>query len=221
MAHNRLVSRAALWIALASALMVIGASCTHRSDEASVAGASPNPSPTTVSGTSSASASATDGAVAAACSGGWKVPKTGTELATFPIQVIKEMSHHAGSFKVVELRYFVGVESPPSPDKPYLQDIERWYVKLYDPQDPAFRGRFLVERRPFGSGVAAVAPFDTHGYSSPDWQGLTYESSDLRPKQYPTLPGTWSGSTYDFVTGGDGINVPGLPPEEAGCLGGT
>jgi hypothetical protein len=131
------------------------------------------------------------------------------------------MSHHAGSFKVVEMRYFVGVESPPEPDKPYLQDIERWYVKLYDPRDPTFRGRFLVERRPFGSSVVAVAPYDTRGFNSPDWHGLTYESSDTEPKAYPDLPGTWSGVTYDFVAGGNGINLPGLPAELAGCLNGT
>ena len=131
------------------------------------------------------------------------------------------MSHHTGSFKIADMRYFVGVESPPNPDKPYLQDIERWYVKLYDPQDRAFRGRFLVERREFGSGVSAVAPFGTHGFSSPDWQGLTYEGSDGQPKEHPGLPGTWSGTTYDFVAGGNGINLPGLPADEAGCLDGT
>src|SRR5206468_2335568 len=129
------------------------------SDATEAAGGSPNPSQTTVSGSpssastsapASVSASATGEAIVSTCSGGWKVPGAGSELATFPIQVIKEMSHHAGSLKVVDMRYFVGVESPPNPDKPYLQDIERWYVKLYDPKDPAFRGRFLVERRPFG-----------------------------------------------------------------------
>jgi hypothetical protein len=205
-------------------LIAVVGSCTRRSDPSAVASGSPNPGSSAASSASTTppSASATGGAsVATTCSGGWKVPKPGTELATFPIHVIHEMSHHGGSLKIVDMRYFVGVESPPNPDEPYLQDIERWYVKLYDPQDSAFRGRFIVERRPFGSGVSAVAPFDTHGFSSPDWQGLTYESSDGQPKEVPGLPGTWSGSTYGFVAGGNGINLPGLPAEEAGCLDGT
>jgi hypothetical protein len=222
MPRNRLSLGPATWAAAAFLLAAVGA-CNNSTDGGDGtkprAEASASADPSSSSATVFAAPSATS--QPPICAGGWKVPRPGTELATFPLRVIHGMSHHVGSFKVVEMRYFVGVESPPEPDKPYLQDIERWYVKLYDPRDQAFRGRFLVERRPFGSSVVAVAPYDTRGFNSPDWHGLTYESSDTEPKAYPDLPGMWSGATYDFVSGSNGINLPGLPAELAGCLNGT
>jgi hypothetical protein len=230
MPQNRLFLPKATWAAAALVVVALGASCGSSSGDAAAAGGStPTSTPSAATSsdpapasTASASAPAGSGPPSpSTCAGGWKVPAAGSELATFPLHVIHEMSHHGGTFKVVAMRYFVGGESPPEPDKPYLQNIERWYVKLYDPVDPSFRGRFLVERRPFGSSVAAVAPFDTHGFTSPDWRGLEYESSDATPKSYPGIPGTWSGVTYDFVNGGNGINLPGLPADLAGCLDGT
>jgi hypothetical protein len=218
MPHNRLVLRAATWVPILWAVIAATVACSR--DETAVGTGTQSPGSGTTTSTA-ASPSASASSAPARCSGGWKVPQQGTELATFPIELIREMSHHAGSFKIVELRYFVGVESPPNPDKPYLKDIERWYVKLYDPRDQSFRGRFLVERRLFGSGVVAIAPFDTDGFSSPDWLGLSYEVTTSRPRELPGLPGKWSGTTYDFVAGGNGINLPGLPAEEAGCLNGT
>ncbi len=125
-----------------------------------------------------------------------------------------------GPLVVFDMRYFEGPESPPS-DKGYLAVVQRWYIKLYAADDPAFRGRFMVEARRFGRGLAAVAPFDTHGFRSPDWVGFQYESSDRQARAYPGLPGLWEGAPYDFVEGGGGIEVPGLPAEVAGCLDGT
>jgi hypothetical protein len=122
------------------------------------------------------------------------------------------------------MRMFVGPESPPSVGegaKGYLQDIRRWYIKLYAPQDLGFQGRFIVEQRVFGRGLSAVAPYDTRGFRSPAWHGFQWESAQRRAVRYPGLPGTWSGTDYDFVTGGEGLNLPGLPVAVAGCLDGT
>ena len=70
-------------------------------------------------------------------------------------------------------------------------------------------------------GVAAVAPYDTEGFSSPDWSGFQYDSAKRLRKPYPGLPGRWSGIRYDFVRGGAGLSIPGLPDEVTGCLDGT
>jgi hypothetical protein len=125
-----------------------------------------------------------------------------------------------GPLVVVDMRYFVGPESPPS-EQGYLLDVGRWYIKLYAQDDVAFQGRFLVEARRFGRGVAAVAPYDTQGWRAPDWIGFQYQSEDPTPKAYPGLPGRWSGTPYDFVRGGAGLKFPGLPAEVTGCLDGT
>ena len=133
-----------------------------------------------------------------------------------------------GDFKVIEMRYFEGPESPPS-IKGYLLTVDRWYVKAQLKGDPTFRGRWLVEERFFGSGVVAAAPFDSEGFSSPDWIGFQYEGEDapLEPRPDLGLPGRWAGRPYDFVTGRDLetgeriFDFPGLPPQVAGCLEGT
>ena len=145
-------------------------------------------------------------------------------MFTDPLGVIRRTAPVAGDFEVVDMRMFVGPESPPSVGdeaKGYLQDIRRWYIKLFVPSDLSYQGRFIVEQRVFGRGVAAVAPYDTEGYSSPDWSGFQYDSAKRLPKPYPGLPGRWSGIRYDFVRGGAGLSIPGLPDEVTGCLDGT
>ena len=122
--------------------------------------------------------------------------------------------------EVVEMRYFVGPESPPS-EQGYLKDIERWYIKLFAVDDPAYQGRFLVEQRRFGRGVVAVAPYDTRGFVSPDWSGFQWSAGDPARRAYPALPGTWQGVRYDFVNGGEGLTIPGLPDVLVGCLDGS
>jgi hypothetical protein len=134
--------------------------------------------------------------------------------------VIRRAANLAGPLVVVDMRTFVGGESPPT-DKNYLKVIRRWYVKAYDPKDLTFQGRFLVEERRFGKGLAAVAPYDTHGFASPAWVGFQYDVENPQRYRYPGLPGTWSGDAYDFVDGGGGLTFPGLPPGVAGCLDGT
>jgi hypothetical protein len=125
-----------------------------------------------------------------------------------------------GPLVIVEMRRFTGPESPPSVQG-YALVVERWYIKLYARDDIAFQGRFLVESRRFGRGLVAVAPYDTRGFRSPDWVGFQYDSSDTAGKRYPGLPGRWSGIAYDFVRGGAGLKIPGLPDEVSGCLAGT
>jgi hypothetical protein len=121
---------------------------------------------------------------------------------------------------VVDMRYFTGPESPPS-DKGYILEVERWYIKLYAENDIAFQGRFLVESRRFGRGLVALAPFDSTGFASPDWRAFQYDETDTTPRAVPSLPGMWTGIGYDFVKGGEGLTIPGLPAENAGCLDGT
>ena len=162
---------------------------------------------------------------ATACVEGWVVPDD-AEQRELPFHVIRRTQQVDGEFDVVEMRYFEGPESPPS-TKGYLLVVDRWYVKARLQGDPSFRGRWLIEERPFGSGVAAVAPFDSEGFSSPDWVGFQYEAEDPTLRRYPGLPGRWAGRPYDFVAGtdvetGDPVfRFSGLPPEVAGCLEGT
>ena len=121
--------------------------------------------------------------------------------------------------RIVDLRYFEGPESPPS-EAGYLLLVQRWYVKLYAKNDFAFAGRFLVEARRFGQGLAAVAAYDSTGWASPDWVGFQ-SSADATARPYDSLPGEWRGTPYDFVKGGEGIEISGLPDEVVGCLDGT
>ncbi len=91
-----------------------------------------------------------------------------------------------GPLVVVDMRRFIGPESPPS-DQGYLLEVERWYIKLYAHDDIAFQGRFLVEARRFGRGVAAVAPYDTEGFA---FAGLGRVPVRQREQSEEELPGT-------------------------------
>jgi hypothetical protein len=159
----------------------------------------------------------TSGTVTETCVDGWRTPQTDSSLARFPLKVIGRTVRLPDDPVIVDMRYFTGPESPPS-DKGYIATVERWYVKLYSQADLRFQGRFLVESREFGDGVAAVAPYDTEGFRSPDWSGFQWNEADPGRKAYPGLPGRWRGIRYDFVRGGAGLDIPGLPAEVRGCL---
>jgi hypothetical protein len=163
---------------------------------------------------------ATRGPVAADCVDGWVTPPRDSARYAEPLQMIRRATGVEGPFDVVDLRFFEGPESPPS-DKGYLLDIRRWYVKAFAKHDLSFQGRFLVESREFGTGLVAVAPYDTNGFRSPDWVGFQFDSGDPEARAYPGLPGAWSGVPYDFVAGGAGLQIPGLPDEVVGCLSST
>jgi hypothetical protein len=160
------------------------------------------------------------GAVASDCVHGWVTPHEGTARFLEPLGIIRRTTGVPGPLVVMDMRYFEGPESPPS-EQGYLLSVQRWYIRLYAKDDPAFQGRFLVEARRFGRGLSAVAAFDTHGWRSPDWTGFQFDSVDTATKAYPGLPGTWEGAPYDFVKGGAGLQIPGLPDEVSGCLDGT
>jgi hypothetical protein len=162
----------------------------------------------------------TTGARSATCVDGWKTPRPDSSLAAKPLRVLRRTVRLPGEPVIVEMRYFTGPESPPS-EKGYIMTIERWYVKLYTEADLRFQGRFLIESREYGDGVAAVAPYDTEGYRSPDWSGFQWNEADQTPRPYAGLPGEWSGIRYDFVKGGAGLHLPGLPAEVTGCLDGA
>ena len=163
----------------------------------------------------------TKGSRSASCADGWVTPPEGDALRDVALRVLRSATAWRGTFVVTDMRYFTGPESPPSPDKGYLRVVQRWYVRGYMRNDPALQGRFLLERRRFGAGLVAVAPYDTRGWDSPDWIGFQLNTADPEPRAYPGLPGTWSGIPYDFVKGGEGIRIPGLPADVTGCLDGT
>lgn len=163
---------------------------------------------------------ATRGPVAPDCVNGWKTPAEDSARFAKPLEVIRRETGVEGELVVVDMRSFAGPESPPS-DKGYLVEVERWYVKAFAPDDLSFQARFLVESRTFGEGLVAVAPYDSNGFRSPDWVGFQFDSGDPEPKFYEGLPGLWAGIPYDFVQGGAGLEIPGLPDQVAGCLDAT
>lgn len=162
----------------------------------------------------------TRGETTTSCVNGWATPAKDSPRYLLPLGIIRKTTGVKGPLVVTDMRYFIGPESPPS-DAGYLLVIERWYVKLYAKDDPAFQGRFLVEARRFGRGLSAVAAFDTSGWTSPDWIGFQFDSADTSMKAYPGLPGQWEGVPYDFVKGGGGLDFPGLPAAVTGCLDAT
>lgn len=185
---------------------------------APITAAPPTASPTPPA--TPASPPPTSGVASAGCVDGWTTPPAETPRFTEPLGIIRRTTGVKGPLVVVDMRYFTGPESPPS-DQGYLLVVERWYIKLYAQDDLAFQGRFLVEARRFGRGVSAVAAYDSQGLRSPDWIGFQFDSADTSRKTYPGLPGGWSGIPYDFVRGGEGLKIPGLPDEVRGCLEGT
>jgi hypothetical protein len=163
----------------------------------------------------------TRGRAADDCVEGWVTPLNGDPSFDAPLRALRRATGWSGKFVVFDMRMFVGSESPPDSEKGYLREVRRWYVKGYVRSDPALQGRFLIEERVFGVGLSAVAPFDSAGWESPDWSGFQFDSADPEPKQYPELPGEWSGIPYDFVEGGEDLEIPGLPADVVGCLEGT
>ena len=220
--------RSLVLVAATAAALV---ACSSDGDEARTAPTSTPPPPVSPAVTSGAAPSVTPpalpeeppptkGPASLDCVNGWTTPKEDSKTFLQPLGVIRRTTGVEGPLTVVDMRSFEGPESPPS-DKGYLLVVERWYIKLFAEDDPAFQGRFLVEARRFGRGVAAVAPYDTMVFASPDWVGFQYDSADTEARAYPGLPGTWSGIPYDFVEGGGGLEITGLPDAVVGCLDGT
>ncbi len=126
-----------------------------------------------------------------------------------------------GPLVVVDMRQFIGPESPPS-EQGYLLEVERWYIKLYAQDDIAFQGRFLVEARRFGRGLVGGRALRHRRVRVAGLGRVPVRQREhTAMKSYPGLPGRWSGTPYDFVRGGAGLKIPGLPDEVLGCLAGT
>lgn len=151
------------------------------------------------------------------CVEGWIAPVPGSDEYDAGLEIMGSQMGVEGPWQVEELRYFTGPELPNvEPQYPF---VERWYVRAALADDPAFRARWLIERRTeLIAGISAVAPYDSTGYKSPDWTGFVGEGE---PVTYLGLPGQWSGIPYDFVTGAGDSGNPGLPDEVVGCLTGT
>jgi hypothetical protein len=110
----------------------------------------------------------------------------------------------SGTFTAHDYRYFKATDG----------GRQWWYVKAVMTDDPSFRARWLVGQGSDGRRViAAVAPYDTSGFKSPDW--LTFDGAEP-VTTYAGLPGTWAGRPRDFVADGEG-----LPAKMRGCLEGT
>jgi len=110
-----------------------------------------------------------------------------------------------------DIRYFVGPDDA-NVGEPRHPSVERWYGKVVYIEDRSFRLRFLARRTPIGEGLAAVAPFDSVGFNSPDWLGFDGEGGNV---QFPTVPGHWPGQAYDYVAAHQ------MPDECLGCLDGS
>jgi hypothetical protein len=145
---------------------------------------------------------------APSCAGGWSTPEPETALRQVPFDTIRRVMGVSGRFKAHDYRYF---EEPDG-------GRQWWYVKAAMVDDRSFRARWLVEQGADGPpGVAAVAPYGSSGFRSPDW--LAFDGRKPTTA-YHGLPGRWTGSPHDFVAG-SGQGNKGLPAEARGCLEGT
>jgi len=158
--------------------------------------------------------------VAPDCVSGWSEPEPGTTRYRKPLGVLRRYLRVRSELAVEDMRYFEGPESPPS-EVGYLKVVKRWYVRASLADDPTFQGRWLVEERYFGAGVVAASPHDSNEFRSPDWMGFEDPGGGRGRKTYEGLSGKYAGDPYDFVTGGDAFDFPGLPAEALGCLEGT
>lgn len=174
--------------------------------------ASPSPTPSPARRTPDA------GPPSADCIAGWHAPPPDSPFFLDGLELLTAELGLEALLEVVEMRYFSGPDVPWIIE-PHYPIVQRWYIKARVLEDPLFAGRWLLEERTEQvRGVAAVAPFDSQGFESPDWVGFFGEGP---PREYPGLPGEWSGIPYDFVTGEGDSGQPGLPDEVIGCLSGT
>jgi hypothetical protein len=155
--------------------------------------------------------------VAPDCVNGWAAAEEGTAEFGTAMYLIERQMEIVGPWTVDEVRYFTGPDVFWA-EAPYPV-VERWYVKASRAEDARFAGRWLIEKRSdFDFGVVAVAPYDSDGYQTPDWTGFV---GDGTPTTYLGLPGQWTGTPYDFVSGAGYNEQPGLPDEVIGCLADT
>jgi hypothetical protein len=146
-------------------------------------------------------APAGEGAGSETCVKGWSSPGRGSKLRKAVLDMIRERPSER--FVVVDMRYFVGPEDAEVVGPP--REVERWYVKAYSVARHSRRQRWLVRRASVGSGIDAVAPFDSTGYAPGIWHRPdAVDESVTDPFQRPC----------DRV----GEKCMGLPREVLGCL---
>ncbi len=140
------------------------------------------------------------------CVNGWTMPERGSPLRGAVLDMMRERPGER--FVVEEIRYFVGPEDAEviSP----RGDVERWYVKAYTDAEPRRRQRWLVRRAAVGSGVDALAPYDSTGYGASTWRR-------------PDAPDERFADPFERPCQGapPGEKCMGLPREVLGCLAGT
>jgi hypothetical protein len=140
------------------------------------------------------------------CVQGWVRPRAGSKLRKAALDMLREQ--RGERFVVIEMRYFVGPEDAEviGPQR----QVERWYVKARSLADRSRQQRWLLRRAAVGSGIDAVAPFDSTGYGPGTWRRPdAVDESTADPFQHPC----------DVARAGS--RCMGLPRAVLGCLQGT
>ena len=155
------------------------------------------------------------GPPSADCINGWIAPAAGSAEYADAIALLDTAMGTSGEWDVFAMRYFSGPDAGVDP----AIEARYWYVRAALVDDPLYGGRWLLRYRDESDkGVAAVAPLDSESFFSPDWTAF---SGDGGPTTYLGLPGQWTGTPYDFVTGVGGTGQPGLSAEVVGCMSAT
>ncbi len=140
------------------------------------------------------------------CIHGWSAPPRGSALRKVALDMMRAAPDER--FLVDEIRYFVGPEDADVVDRAH--DVERWYVKARSETQPERQLRWLVRRAAAGSGIDAVAAYDSRGYGPSTWvRSDAVDPSLADPFQRPC----------DRTQGDE--RCMGLPREVLGCLSGT
>ena len=156
------------------------------------------------------------------CVGGWVAPTPGSELRTFPLDMIRGyLGLGPGALFVVStMRYFVGPEDVEITAP--RRDVERWYVEASQLDDRDIAGRWIVRRIPSGEGVAYQADPETTGFDEGPWWSRDAEDCDPFTPAFEASNGPYclcesgvlgcscSDSTRPICTG--------TPPENLGCF---
>jgi hypothetical protein len=148
----------------------------------------------------------TSGAPSPTCVKGWVTPERGSSLRSAVLNMLR--NRPGERFVVEEMRYFVGPEDGDVVDP--RGNVERWYVKAYSELEPRRRQRWLARRAALGSGVDAVAPYESTGYGPSVWRRPDASDESLAdPFEHPCRDAR------------PGEKCMGLPREVLGCLAGT
>lgn len=171
----------------------------------------PSPAPSVLAATvpdamPPSSAAAEPGSPSAGCINGWFTPERGNPLRSAALDMMRERADER--FIVEEMRYFVGPEDAEVVGR--RGEVERWYVQAFTDAEPRRRQRWLVRRAPVGSGVDAIAPFDSNGYGPRTWRRPDASDPSLADPFERPCQGTKPGEV-----------CMGLPREVLGCLSGT